>query len=220
VGGGGADGACFVLQNDPRGTTALGGGGGGLGYSGIIPSAALEFNIYSGNAPSANSSGFNFQVNGATGKPYTDATPVNPASGNPILVNLAYDGTTVSVLLSNTVTGGQFTNSYAADLPTLLGTNTAYVGFTGASGGVASKQLVSNFSFTSLFPSLSVQTTVTNTVAISWAASGGTLTLQQSPSLTSPNWANVTNAVNVAGSQNQIVVPLLGQSMFYRIQLQ
>src|SRR5207249_2429539 len=35
VGGNGADGAALVIQNDPRGLTALGGGGGGLGYSSI-----------------------------------------------------------------------------------------------------------------------------------------------------------------------------------------
>jgi len=221
IGGGGADGACFVLQNDPRGVTALGGGGGSLGYSGITPSVALEFNIYSGNAPSASSSGFNFQVNGATGKPYTDATPVNPASGIPVNVQMTYDGTTVSVGMStNTTPGSQFTTSYTADLPTMLGTNTAYVGFTGASGGVASKQIISNFSFTSLFPTLSIQTTGANTVALSWPASGGMLTVQQSSSLIAPNWADVTNAVVLVGSQNQVAVPIQGQTEFYRVVLQ
>lgn len=45
--GGGGDGVSFVLQNDPRGTNALGYTTGGLGYCDITPSLALLLNIYS-----------------------------------------------------------------------------------------------------------------------------------------------------------------------------
>ena len=42
----GADGAAFVIHNDPDGFNTIGGGGGGLGYRGITPSIAVEMDTY------------------------------------------------------------------------------------------------------------------------------------------------------------------------------
>jgi len=56
-----------IFKNDPRGATALGGGGGGLGYSGITPSAAYQINVYPPNTV-----GTSTNVNGGTVRLHRD----------------------------------------------------------------------------------------------------------------------------------------------------
>src|SRR5690242_16924702 len=84
---GGADGFSFTLQN--QGPTALGGGGGALGYVGITNAAGDAFNIYSGNSGSG--SQFNPTIS-AGGVPLTPTkSTVNIASGHPMNVTLSYN---------------------------------------------------------------------------------------------------------------------------------
>jgi hypothetical protein len=83
VGGGGADGVAFVLQNAPAGVAALGGSGGGLGYTGIAPSFALMINIYS---PAPGGPGIQVSTGGVGlgTNTYINTAPANPSSGDPI----------------------------------------------------------------------------------------------------------------------------------------
>jgi autotransporter-associated beta strand protein len=142
--GGLADGTAVIFQNDPRGATALGGGGGSLGYNGITPSAAYEINVY---AP--NTIGTSTNVNGGTGG-YTTTGNVDESSGDPINVVVVYDATalTLTEVLTDTVNGNTFTRATAlpADLATLAGGPTAFFGFSGATGGANSTQTITNFS--------------------------------------------------------------------------
>jgi hypothetical protein len=139
-----ADGATFTIQNS--GTLALGLPGGGLGYSGITPSAAVQINIYLPNTV-----GTSYNTNGLVVLPYTSTSPVNPASGDPINVTLVYDPVagTLSESLQDATTPSQVYNTLysVGDLSALLGDNNAYIGFTGGCGGLASTQTISNFQF-------------------------------------------------------------------------
>jgi autotransporter-associated beta strand protein len=140
----GADGITFMLQNDPRGATALGGGGGSLGLNGISPSAAFEINIYSGHTI-----GTNFVTDGSVGN-YNGTSPVNVNSGDPINVTLSYDPVhnVINEMLADPVAGATFPTSYSnINLAATLGAGTAYIGLSGATGGANSTQTISNFSY-------------------------------------------------------------------------
>ncbi|MGO9608908.1 MAG: lectin-like domain-containing protein [Verrucomicrobiia bacterium] len=138
-----ADGLTFTLQN--QGPTALGGGGGALGYEGITPASGVAFNLYSfghvvvlGYAPvsTGNGSG-SYQSTGA----------VNFDSTDPISVQITYSGNLLSVAVKDLTTSASYNTSFSVNVPGDAGGNTAYVGFTGGSGGGASDQTVSNFQF-------------------------------------------------------------------------
>ncbi len=137
------DGVAFVLQNDPTGASALGAGGGFLGYTGITPSAAVELNIYSPNGI-----GTNYKTNGGVFG-YNSTSPVNIAGGDPIQVTLNYDGATLTETLLDTTTLATFTTTYTTNIAGVVGASTAFVGFTGGTGAALATQTISGFTFRS-----------------------------------------------------------------------
>jgi hypothetical protein len=167
-----ADGFAFVLQNDTRGASALGDSGEVLGYgsnsgtAAISPSAAIEFNIYSGRTV-----GTNLATNGAT-QVYNATGAVNVASGDPILVNLGYDGTTLTETLTDQTTADFYSTSYATDLPGILGGSTAYVGFTGGTGGGVADQFIRDFSYTQSAPVPEASTVVSTGLLLVFGLGG------------------------------------------------
>jgi autotransporter-associated beta strand protein len=153
-----ADGVTFVLQNSS--SNALGATGGGLGYGGIAPSAAVAINIYPNQTV-----GTKYFTGGTVATPFVSTTAtVNPASGDPIQVNLAYDGSNyLTETMTDLTTGGKYSTIYTVgSLASTTGGTTAYVGFTGGDGGAASTQTISNFQFTRYTGSLLPATTPLN----------------------------------------------------------
>jgi fibronectin-binding autotransporter adhesin len=141
-----ADGVSFVIENDPRGSNAIGGTGGALGYSGITNSGAVEFNIYSG---ATIGTAFGTASNPLPGN--TSVSPVALGSGDPIDVTLMYSKDALTEKLTDPTAGTTSTTTFNnVDFNSLLGGNTGYVGFTGSTGGSKSTQTISNFSFESL----------------------------------------------------------------------
>lgn len=218
VGGGGADGVAFVLQNDPRGASALGGAGGSLGVSGITPSCELEFNVYAG---SADGLGYNIFTNGATGtnlKLGNGSATVEGTnelgSGDPINVSVSYANSTLTLTFVDTVDSYTFTtNINVGNLQTLLGGPTAYVGFTGADGGTTSTQVITNFTFASI-PTEAIQIG-NSSVMITWPSLVTGYSLLQSTNLV--NWTTVTNTPTVINSQYEVVMPAGSGNMFYQL---
>jgi hypothetical protein len=158
------DGFDFVIQNDPRGTAAVGGNGGSKGYAysgagspaAVGPSAAVSFEVYNGNttaflntaAGSTTTTTTNQQTTFYNGG-FTGAHNL-PAltNGDPINITVTYAGTTLTESLFDTVNHGTFNTSYTnVNLPALVGGSSALVGFSGGTGGASIAQQVSNFQF-------------------------------------------------------------------------
>ncbi|HLX59895.1 MAG TPA: autotransporter-associated beta strand repeat-containing protein, partial [Planctomycetota bacterium] len=147
AGTGTADGVTFCLQNAPGGAAALGGSGGGLGYTGITNSAALEINIFTGAAGGV---GIAYGTNGTINS-NTAVTPVVLDSGDPIQFKVVYSPVTNNFVVTLTdataVTTATITLANV-NLGAALGSGSAFIGFTGGTGGSVSTQTIGSFSLT------------------------------------------------------------------------
>jgi hypothetical protein len=219
-----ADGYSFALQT--TGPTALGGNGDNIGISGISPSWEMEFNIYSGTRGGV---GIAFDTNGLTGavlgaggvvgNPFSSTAPVDISSGDPIEVNVEYLDDLLTVTLTDKSTAASYTTTQTVNLPAILGTNMAYIGLTGGTDGTySSLQTVSNFLFSPL-PELSVQADGQDTLV--WWPEGPApgFVLQETPSLSSTNWVDVTTAPTLTNGIYEVVVPKASTENFYRLTL-
>ena len=172
------DGMTFAIQN--QGLTAHGGIGGALGYQGVTPSVAVKFDTFNNAGEGVNSTGF--YIDGAAPTvPAIDLTPsgVNLHSGDVMHAHLTYDGTTLTLTLTDTVTNATFTASDTINIPSTVGANTAYVGFTGGTGGTVSTQNILTWTYT---PTLSGSSTPTPTPTATptFTPTAGTYTGSQS----------------------------------------
>lgn len=160
-----ANGMTFAIQNSPSayksnsaaaswsgGPNVIGGSQSAMGYggqqitggsAGILNSIAVAFDLY--NVP--NSVGL--YTNGATptGSQVAITGGLNIASGHPIQVTLTYSGTTLSLSMLDTVNSDTFSYSWTVNIPSVVGGNTAYVGFTGATGGGFANQYVQAWTY-------------------------------------------------------------------------
>jgi len=139
-----ADGFTFTIQN--AGVSAIGPGGSGLGYGasqpggtgGIGRSVAVKFDIYNNDGEGADSTGF--YTDGASPTiPATDMTAakVTLNNGHVFHAHITYDGTNLTLVLTDTTTSASFTKTSAINIPSIVGAGTAYVGFTGGIGGLS-----------------------------------------------------------------------------------
>jgi hypothetical protein len=147
-----ADGMTFTIQG--VGSTALGvdGGGSGLGYDGIPSSVAVKFDIWNNEDGGFPASETGLYTGGEyPGHPAIDLLPagIDLASGDPFHVTMHYDGSVLTVTITDTVTLVSASQSYTIDIPAQVGGGEAFVGFTGATGGLSAVQDVLSWSFQS-----------------------------------------------------------------------
>jgi len=142
-----ADGFTFTIQRD--GKTALGRHGEGLGYEGIGKSVAIKFDLYNNAGEGPDSTGL--YVDGAL--PTTPAvdltgTGIDLHSYDTFDAQIAYDGTNLELTLTDTLTQAVWSHAFPVDIPSTVGGDTAYVGFTAGTGENIASQLLFNWTFT------------------------------------------------------------------------
>lgn len=148
----GADGLTFVLHDTS--VTALGSGGGGIGYSGIKTSMAIEFDTWcnKGNHdPSSNHIGidFNGSVNHDPTAGMTADVPARFDDGGVWSAWIDYDGTTLQVRANETGTRPtQPLLSKRLDIPALIGSQSVKAGFTSGTGSDWGNHDILNWQFT------------------------------------------------------------------------
>jgi hypothetical protein len=152
-----ADGITFTVQGVSA--NALGNNGGSLGYGPISPkvatgaileSVAVKFDLYSNAGEGTDSTGL--YVNGASPTvPSIDLTSshVVLGSGDVLSAHMAYDGKVLTLTIKDPVNGASYTGTFTIDIPKTIGAATAYVGFTGGTGGKFASQKILTWTFTS-----------------------------------------------------------------------
>ena len=148
-----ADGFTFDIQGGSP--TSKIWGGAGLGSWNIARSVAVKFDLYNNGGEGNNSTGL--FLNGAypttggvaptSGKVDLSGTGLDLHNGDIMSATIAYDGSTLIVKITDTQTGASATQTYAVDIPAIVGGPSAYVGFTAGTGGLGAVQDILNWTY-------------------------------------------------------------------------
>ena len=145
-----ADGFTFCVQN--AGPTALGQSGGGLGYQDVPKSVAVKFDLWDNDGEGPNSTGL-FQGGAKPSNPGSvDLTRagVDLHGGRPCDVVIDYKDGKLSLFIADVEDAKRrFEAAFAVDVPKAVGGPTAWVGFTGGTGGMGAAQDVLSWSWES-----------------------------------------------------------------------
>ena len=146
--GGGADGLTFVVQPNANN---VGSAGGGMGYSGIGHSVGVEFDTYNnGTWDSNNGNHIGIDLDGNLTSVAQSAIATRMNNGATWYAWVDYDGSTeiLEARLAQTNTRpAAATLSYSVDLRSVLGQDSAFVGFTAATGASSENHDVISWHF-------------------------------------------------------------------------
>jgi hypothetical protein len=145
-----ADGITFTVQTQ---NSTAGGGGGGLGYAGISPSLAVEFDTFENGGADSDD---NHVAVDTDGNAYQDSDLTDPstllADGDLWYAWINYNGATDDLTVyasdgSSVLPATPLINTTAFNLVGILGQSSAYVGFTAGTGAGWENQDIKSWQF-------------------------------------------------------------------------
>src|SRR5262249_43685580 len=137
----------FGVGFNPGGAASLGGGGGALGYQGIGQSVAVTLRAYPNSQIGLGENG-NF-LGQVPASPIDFNAGAQAAPRHMFQATVTYDGTSLSATVTDLNTSATFTApSQAVNIAQIVGASTAWVGFTGGTGGLNVQQDVQTWTYT------------------------------------------------------------------------
>jgi hypothetical protein len=154
--GQGADGLTFTLQTN---SNTAGGIGGGIGYAGIANSLGIEFDTYNnGSIDNYNGNHVGIDLNGSMNSVAFAAVTPRLNNGQDWFAWVDYNGLTDLLEVRLNTTNLRPTAallSYAVDLTSVLGSTSAYAGFTSGTGAGGNQHDILNWQFNSDYKPIS-----------------------------------------------------------------
>lgn len=148
-------GATFIIQNDGVNQVATNdeGIGGTFGYQNwrIVYGQSVAISLEDASL-SSNSSATALYSGGVLGGGANSTSPVNLFNGDLIDVTLSYNGSILHENLLDTVSDASFDEYYVANIPSLVDSSTALIGFTANTADTNGAMDFSNLQFTSSVP--------------------------------------------------------------------
>lgn len=146
------DGFTFALRG--TGSSGFAKGGAGLGYQGLTNSVAVKFDLVGNAGEGAQSVGvFTGGAEPTMPAVTLDGSPIHLHSQHPIRADLAYDGTVLTVTLTDTTAPDQaWTHAFPVDIPGAVRWPTAQAGFTAGTGELFARQAIESWTFAEVVP--------------------------------------------------------------------
>lgn len=164
----GGDGLMFVVQSDPRGGEAIGGGGGNLAYGDerdavdiepIAPSVGIEFDTwYWWNPWDLYDNHIGIDLNGSMSSVASYNVPTRMNNGAVWYAWIDYNGALLEIRLSETGIRPDNANLvWPVDLVGILGTTEVCVGFTASTGGFANDHDIRSWVFADIYVPIDIK---------------------------------------------------------------
>jgi hypothetical protein len=117
-----------------------------------MKSVLVKFDLYKNSTSTEGANLTGFYSGGEYPQPpqaENDMSPsgINMESGHLMKATLTYNGSVLMETVTDTVTGATYRTSYSANIPALVGGNTAYVGFGGSTGSATVTQNIGSWTY-------------------------------------------------------------------------